>query len=87
MAGIASRIDFTDLELGLPALLTIVIMPFTYSITNGIGAGFITYVFIKLARGKANEVHPLMWGVAIAFLLYFAQNVYAGAFGVGGYRE
>jgi len=64
-----------------------VIMPFTYSITNGIGAGFITYVFIKLARGKANEVHPLMWGIAIAFLLYFAQNVYASAFGVGGYRE
>ena len=87
MAGIASKIDFTDLELGLPALLTIVIMPFTYSITNGIGAGFITYVFIKLARGKASEIHPLMWGVAVAFLLYFAQNVYAGAFGVGGYRE
>jgi AGZA family xanthine/uracil permease-like MFS transporter len=87
MAGIASKIDFTDLELGLPALLTIVIMPFTYSITNGIGAGFITYVFIKLARGKVSEIHPLMWGVAAAFLLYFAQNVYAGAFGVGGYRE
>ena len=87
MAGIASKIDFTDIELGLPALLTIVVMPFTYSITNGVGAGFVTYVFIKLARGKVNEVHPLMWGVAIAFLLYFAQNVYAGLFGVGGYRE
>jgi len=73
--------------LGLPALLTIVIMPFTYSITNGIGAGFLTYVFIKLVRGKAGEVHPLMWAAAIAFLLYFTQNVYAGAFGVGGYRE
>ena len=87
MAGIASKIDFTDIELGLPALLTIVVMPFTYSITNGVGAGFITYTFIKLIRGKANEVHPLMWAVAIAFVLYFAQNVYAGAFGVGGYRE
>jgi AGZA family xanthine/uracil permease-like MFS transporter len=87
MAGIASKIDFTDLELGLPALLTIVIMPFTYSITNGIGAGFVSYVFIKLVRGKAGEVHPLMWATAIAFLLYFTQNVYAGAFGVGGYRE
>ena len=87
MAGIASRIDFTDIELGLPALLTIVVMPFTYSITNGIGAGFITYVFIKLVRGKVNDVHPLMWGVAAAFILYFAQNVYAGLFGVGGYRE
>jgi AGZA family xanthine/uracil permease-like MFS transporter len=87
MAGIASKIDFTDLELGLPALLTIVIMPFTYSITNGIGAGFLTYVFIKLVRGKAGDVHPLMWAVAIAFLLYVPQNVYAGAFGVRGYRE
>jgi len=87
MAAIASKIDFTDIELGLPALLTIVVMPFTYSITNGIGAGFITYVFIKLVRGKASDVHPLMYAVAAAFLLYFAQNVYAGAFGVGGYRE
>ncbi len=87
MAGIASKIDFTDLELGLPALLTIVIMPFTYSITNGVGAGFVTYGFLKLVRGKAAEVHPLFWAVAIAFLLYFAQNIYASAFGVGGYRE
>jgi AGZA family xanthine/uracil permease-like MFS transporter len=87
MAAVASKIDFSDIELGLPALLTIVVMPFTYSITNGIGAGFITYGFLKLVRGKASEVHPLMWGVIIAFLLYFAQNVYAGALGVGGYRE
>ena len=87
MAGIASRIDFTELELGLPALLTIVVMPFTYSITNGVGAGFVTYGFLKLVRGKASEVHPLMWAVIVAFLLYFAQNVYAGLFGVGGYRE
>jgi AGZA family xanthine/uracil permease-like MFS transporter len=87
MAGIASKIDFTDIELGLPALLTIVVMPFTYSITNGIGAGFITYVFIKLVRGKPGDIHPLMYVVAAAFLLYFAQNVYAGVFGVGGYRE
>ena len=87
MAGIASKIDLSDIEEGLPALLTMVVMPFTYSITNGIGAGFVTYVFIKLVRGKLADVHPLMWAVAAAFLLYFAQNVYAGAFGVGGYRE
>ena len=62
-------------------------MPFTYSITNGIGAGFLTYVFIKLVRGKTSEVHPLMWVTALAFLLYFTQSVYAGLFGVGGYRE
>src|SRR5438094_400812 len=87
MAGIASKIDFTDIELGLPALLTIVVMPFTYSITNGVGAGFVTFAFLKLVRGKASEVHWLMWVVVAAFILYFAQNIYAGAFGVGGYRE
>ena len=87
MAGIATKINFSDIELGLPALLTVVVMPFTYSITNGVGAGFVTYTFIKLVRGKAGEVHPLMYVVAAAFILYFAQNVYAGAFGVGGYRE
>jgi AGZA family xanthine/uracil permease-like MFS transporter len=47
-------------------------MPFTYSITNGIGAGFVAYVFIKLARGKAAEVRPMMHVAAIAFLVYFA---------------
>src|SRR5207302_10377112 len=57
MAGIASKIDFGSLEEGLPALLTVVVMPFTYSITNGVGAGFVTYAFIKLVRGKAREVH------------------------------
>ena len=87
MAAIASKIDFADFDIAIPAFLTMVIMPFTYSITNGIGAGFVTYGFLKLVRGKASEVHPLMWGVIIAFLLYFAQNVYAGALGVGGYRE
>ena len=87
MAGIASKIDFTNIELGLPALLTIVVMPFTYSITNGVGAGFVTYGFLKLVRGKFAEVHPLMWVTIVAFLLYFAQNIYAGYLGVGGYRE
>ncbi len=73
MAAIVAKIDFTDVEVGLPALLTVVVMPFTYSITNGIGAGFVTYCFIKLVRGKAREVHPLMWVVAVAFIVYFAQ--------------
>jgi len=87
MAGIVTKIDLTDIEQGLPALLTMVVMPFTYSITNGIGAGFVTYAFIKAVRGKGGEVHWLMWAVVAAFILYFAQNVYAGALGVGGYRE
>jgi AGZA family xanthine/uracil permease-like MFS transporter len=65
------EIPWDDLELAIPAFLTIVLMPFTYSITNGIGAGFIAYVFIKLSRGKASEVHPMMWVASIAFVVYF----------------
>ncbi len=65
-------IDWEDLEVAIPAFLAIVLMPFTYSITVGIGAGFLAYVFIKLIKGKAATVHPLMWVVAAMFVLYFA---------------
>lgn len=65
-------IEWNDFEIAIPAFLTVVIMPFTYSISNGIGAGFITYVLIKVVRGKSREVHPLLWGVAALFALYFA---------------
>ncbi|MEU7001038.1 NCS2 family permease [Nonomuraea sp. NPDC046570] len=65
-------IDFSDYEMAIPAFLTIVIMPFSYSISNGIGAGFISYVLIKVAKGKAREVHPLLWVVAALFAVYFA---------------
>ncbi|MBB6628697.1 NCS2 family permease [Nocardioides sp. KIGAM211] len=65
-------IDWDDLEIALPAFLTIVLMPFTYSISVGIGAGFLAYVLIKVVRGKAGLVHPLMWGIAALFVLYFA---------------
>ncbi len=56
-----TKIDWEDVEEGLPAFLTMVLMPFTFSITIGIGAGFISYVVLKVARGKARRVHPLMW--------------------------
>jgi AGZA family xanthine/uracil permease-like MFS transporter len=65
-------IDWDDIEIALPAFLTIVLMPFTYSITAGIGAGFITYVVLKAVRGKAAEVHPLAWLAAAMFVVYFA---------------
>jgi adenine/guanine/hypoxanthine permease len=74
MAGLIKGIDFADFEEGFPALLTIVLMPLTFSITVGIGAGFVMYAFIKVIRGKTSEVHPLMWVIAIAFLIYFAQS-------------
>ncbi|HET9860492.1 MAG TPA: NCS2 family permease [Nocardioidaceae bacterium] len=66
------NIDWDDMEIALPAFLTIALMPFTYSISVGIGAGFIAYVLIKLVRGKAGQVHPLMWVVALLFVVYFA---------------
>ncbi|MGC1214936.1 MAG: NCS2 family permease [Micromonospora sp.] len=67
-------IDWTDYEIAIPAFLTIVLMPFTYSISNGIGAGVITYVVVKLVKGKAREVHPLLYGVAALFILYFLRG-------------
>jgi AGZA family xanthine/uracil permease-like MFS transporter len=65
-------IDWGDIEVALPAFLTIVLMPFTFSITNGVGAGFITYTLLKLVRGKPRELHPLLIGVSLVFLVYFA---------------
>ena len=71
MATQIRNIDFSDVGLALPAFLTFVVMPFTYSITNGIGAGFVSYVVIKLVRGRGHLVHPLLYVVAAAFVLYF----------------
>ena len=64
-------IDFHDLAIGLSAALAIMIMPFTYSITNGIGFGFITYTLICAARREWKRIHPFMWVVSAAFVLYF----------------
>jgi AGZA family xanthine/uracil permease-like MFS transporter len=65
------NIEWDDLEIALPAFLTIVLMPFTYSISVGIGAGFIAYVLIKVVRGRAGIVHPLLWVVSALFVVYF----------------
>jgi AGZA family xanthine/uracil permease-like MFS transporter len=67
-------IDWDDVEIALPAILTIILMPFSFSITVGIGAGFVSYVVIKAVRGKAAQVHPLLWVVAVLFVAYFAIN-------------
>ncbi len=64
-------IDFHDLAIGVAAALTIMIMPFTYSITNGIGFGFIAFVLIRVAQGRRSDVHPFMYAAAGAFALYF----------------
>lgn len=75
MCSLIKDIDFTDFEEGMPALLAIILMPLTYSITVGIGAGFVMYVLIKAVKGKASQVPVLMWVVAAAFVVYFAQTL------------
>jgi AGZA family xanthine/uracil permease-like MFS transporter len=77
------HIDFTDLTIGIPAFLTIVLMPFTYSLVNGIGAGFVTYCIIKVVTGKARDVNWLMWIVSGAFLVYFAIDPIRNLLGGG----
>ncbi|SDN38343.1 NCS2 family permease [Allokutzneria albata] len=76
------EIDFSDFTVALPAFLTIVVMPFTYSIANGIGAGFISYVLLQAVTGKARRVHPLMWVVSVAFIAYFAVGPLRQALGI-----
>ena len=74
MFTLVKDIPVADIEDGLPALLTIILMPLTYDITVGIGAGFITWVLLKVVRGKMSEIHPLMWVVSLAFVVYFANT-------------
>jgi AGZA family xanthine/uracil permease-like MFS transporter len=66
-------IDFRSLDDAIPVVLTMLVMPLTFSITNGVGAGFVSYVLVKLAGGKGREVHPALYVVAAAFLLYFLR--------------
>ncbi|GAA4943498.1 NCS2 family permease [Actinoplanes utahensis] len=68
------QIEWSDYTIAVPAFLTVTLMPFTYSISNGIGAGIISYVVLKLATGKAKDIHPLMYGIAALFVLYFARG-------------
>lgn len=75
MTGLLKDIDFADVEEGLPALLALVLMPLTYSITVGIGAGFVVHVLIKVIRSKTSEIPVLMWIVAAGFVVYFAQSL------------
>lgn len=67
-----ARIDFGTLATGLPAFLVLLVVPLTYSISHGIGVGFIAYVAIRLVVGRARDVHPLMAAAALAFAVFFA---------------
>jgi AGZA family xanthine/uracil permease-like MFS transporter len=68
------ELEWGDMALVIPAFLTIALMPFTYSITNGIGAGVVSYVVLHAATGRRREIHPLMWVVAALFVVYFALD-------------
>jgi len=68
------EIKWTDFSVSLPVFLTVVIMPLTYSISNGIGAGFISWVVLRSLSGKAKGISWLLWVVAAGFLVYFARG-------------
>jgi AGZA family xanthine/uracil permease-like MFS transporter len=76
------NIPWDDYAIAIPAFLTIVLMPFTYSITNGIGAGLISYVVLRSAQGRWREPHVLVWGIAVLFAAYFALHPIKVALGV-----
>ena len=74
MAAVLRDVDLSDFSVALPVILTVAVMPLSYSIANGIGVGFISWAVLRSASGKAREVSPLLWIVAAGFLLYFARG-------------
>ncbi len=68
------EVEWSDYGIGIPAFLTIILMPFTYSISVGIGAGFISHVLIRLVQGRGKEVHGLLYFVSGLFVIYFLQS-------------
>jgi len=75
MMMLVKDINWQDPGIGIPALLTMVVMPFTFSITNGVGAGFLSYTVVALLRGRWRDIHPLMLVVSAVFAWYFIHGV------------
>ncbi len=76
------HVDVSEFSVALPVVLTVAVMPFSYSIANGIGVGFVTWVVVRSAAGKAREISPLLWVVAAGFVLYFARSGIESLLGV-----
>lgn len=72
MCSALKDIDWHDLEVAFPSFFTVVGMPFFYSITDGMAFGFLSYLTVKIAKGKAKEVNPLMYVVSLLFLVMYA---------------
>jgi AGZA family xanthine/uracil permease-like MFS transporter len=68
------HIDISEFSVALPVVLTVATMAFSYSIANGIGVGFVAWVVLRSAAGKIREISPLLWIVALGFVLYFARG-------------
>lgn len=79
MIGGVRDVDWNDMEIAIPAFLTIAMMPFAYSISEGIAFGCISYTIIKMCRGKFKEVHPVMYVISVLFIIrYILLIVNAG---------
>ena len=72
MISAIKNVDFSDATEAIPAFLVLMAIPFTYSISIGIGLGFISYTVLKVFSGRWKEVHPLMYALALVFVAYFA---------------
>lgn len=81
MASQIVEIDWRRMEVAIPAFLTMVIMPFTYSIANGVGVGFISFAVLSTIAGRAKEVHWLMWLISALFVVYFGMDPIMNALG------
>ncbi|MBA2529432.1 MAG: NCS2 family permease [Euzebyales bacterium] len=83
MLSVTRELEWDDYTVAIPAFLTMVTMPFTYSITDGIGAGFVSYTVIKLATGRFRDVHWMMAVASVAFVVYFAIAPLSRLLGLG----
>src|SRR2546427_575708 len=81
MMAVARDIPWDDYDEAIPAFVTMLVMPFTWSITNGIGAGFITYAAVKLLSGQGRRVHWMVYAASVAFVVYFALSLVERALG------
>ena len=79
---VVADLPWRDPVVGIPIFLTVVVMPFTYSITDGIGAGFVSWTVLALAAGRARELHPLVAGTGVVFAVYFALDPLRSLLGV-----
>jgi AGZA family xanthine/uracil permease-like MFS transporter len=78
MMSVARDLAWDDYEDAIPAFVTMLVMPFTWSITNGIGSGFVTYVAIKLLNGRGGQLHWMLNLAAAAFVVYFLLPLLEG---------